>query len=169
MPNKIVFLDMDGVLNNRTSMYLATVGIYPPKARCKIFTVDHGCVRLFEHLIKSTGAKFVISSSWRKDTVAKSHSVFTALEWAGFTDAKKHCVGVTKHLDITHSSVEDDSPFGRGAEIDEWLSRNPTDNFVILDDDSFDIHQKGNFVKTEHEIGLTVKNMKTAINLLIDF
>lgn len=150
---KIVFLDVDGVLNNRTSMFLSTKGIHPTAKRT-LYTMDVGCVRLFKFLLDETDSKFVISSSWRRNTVSESHRVFTALDWCGFTDAKKYCVGVTPRLAAN-----------RGVEIDWWLNKNETEQFVVIDDDSFDIHQKDHFVRTDHEAGLTVKDVYKAIKI----
>ena len=135
-------------------MYLATKGIHPP-VKQSIFTMDVGCVRLFKVLLDEANAKFVISSSWRKDTVAQSTRVFKALAWCGFTDAKKYCVGVTPRQSC-----------GRGGEIDHFIKANNVTNFVILDDDVFDIHQKDQLVRTDHEVGLTVKNMLAALKIL---
>ncbi len=129
-------------------------GFYPPK-NSRIYTMDTGCVQLFKVLLEETGAKFVISSSWRKETVSKCTRVFNALEWCGFPNAKDYCVGVTPRL-----------VGGRGSEIDHWLAEHEVDNFVILDDDSFDITQYHNFVRTEHELGLTVQNILTAKKIL---
>lgn len=149
-----IFLDIDGVLNNRTSMFLADKGLYAPNNRT-YDSMDVGCVRLFEYLVKTTNSKFVISSSWRKKTKQESIHVFDALELCGFKDAYDYCVGVTPKLST-----------GRGSEIESWLSNRKVDNYVILDDDSFDIHQVDHLVKTEHEIGLTVNDMLKAMKIL---
>lgn len=152
--NRVVMLDCDGVLNNRTSLFFSTRKMYTPKNR-GFYSMDVGCVRLFEYLIKTTDSKFVISSAWRGKTKKTSARVFDALELCGFTDAYDYCVGVTPKLSN-----------GRGGEIDYWLSHNPTKNYVIIDDDSFDIHQKDHLVQTDHEIGLTVPKMLEAMTIL---
>lgn len=151
--SRVVMLDVDGVLNNRVSMFLATNGVHPGK-KPTFYTMDVGCVRLFKVLLDETESKFVISSSWRKETISASTRVFDAMSWCGFTDAKDYCVGVTPRL-----------AGNRGVEIDWWLNKHPTDNFVILDDDSFDIHQKDQFVLTEHEVGLTVEDVYKTIKI----
>lgn len=151
---RIIFLDVDGVLNNRTAMFFSMLKMYSPKGR-GIDSMDVGCVRLFEYLVKQTDSKFVISSAWRGKTKKTSPRVFDALELCGFTDAYDYCVGVTPRLST-----------GRGGEIDYWLSHNPTYNYVIIDDDAFDIHQKDHLVQTDHEIGLTVPDMEKAMAIL---
>lgn len=140
-------------------MFLHTKGIHPP-IRISHHTMDVGCVRLFKFLLDETGAKFVISSSWRKETKAKSVDVFKAMAWCGFEDAYKYCVGVTPRMGW------------RGTEIDYWLTHNETEYFVVIDDDAADIHQKDQFVRTQHEIGLTVPDVYKAIdifNLNLDY
>lgn len=154
--DRLIFLDVDGVLNNRTSMFLSTKGIHPPN-NLSLLTMDVGCVTLFRILLEESRAKFVISSSWRKRTVEESKEVFNALEWCGFKNAKDFCVGVTPRLDDG----------GRGIEISCWLEKEQHNNkFVILDDDSFDIHQKDQLVLTNHEIGLTVHDFEKALSIL---
>lgn len=154
MYDHIIFLDVDGVLNNRTSMFFASRGMYTPNNR-DFDSMDVGCVRLFEYLIKQTDSKFIISSSWRGKTKRSSSHVFDSFELCGFVDAYDYCVGVTPRLST-----------GRGSEIEYWLKTNPTKNYVILDDDSFDIYQIENFVQTEHEIGLTVRDIEKAMKIL---
>lgn len=135
-------------------MFFASRGLYVPGKR-NFNSMDVGCVRLFEYLVKETDSKFVISSSWRGKTKQSSPHVFESLELCGFKDAYDYCVGVTPRLNT-----------GRGTEIDHWLNEHTVDNYVILDDDSFDIHQNENLVKTDHEIGLTVPNMLIAMKIL---
>lgn len=154
--DKIIFLDIDGVLNNRTSMFLSTKGIHPPN-NIALLTMDVGCVKLFETLLLESKAKFVISSSWRSRTVDKSKEVFHALEWCGFKNARDFCVGVTPRFD-NH---------GRGIEISCWLEEQQHNNsYVIIDDDSFDIHQIDQLVLTNHEVGFTVQDFEKALNIL---
>ena len=52
---KIIFLDVDGVLNCKSS-----------KSRCGGFLgIDDSKVKLLKEIIDITGAKIVLSSSWR--------------------------------------------------------------------------------------------------------
>lgn len=135
---KVVFLDIDGVLNNRKSLTAAaTNGIFPT-GNATFHTVDPECVARLRKLIETTGASIVVSSTWRMFM----DEVHRALEWCGWKDAP--IIGRTGN-------------FGsRGIEIDTWLKHNPdVTQYVILDDDSFDIHQKTHLVKTMHEAGLT--------------
>jgi hypothetical protein len=57
---------------------------------------------------------------------------------------------------------------GRGAEIEEWLSRHPrVEKFVILDDDDSDMKEfSKNIVKTTFFRGLLPEHVKKAISIL---
>ena len=134
---KVIFLDIDGVLNN-----LKRVDIDPTR------------VEVFNKIIAATGAKVVISSTWR--LVITLDKIRLALEVAGF---KGEVVGYTKSLDVDSS---------RGCEIQEWLSRH-TDirNYVILDDDTdMLLDQKDNFVHINSGIGIAMDHVEQAIRIL---
>lgn len=125
---KICFLDIDGVLN-----------VY-----CE-GRDEFGCTfhKHFEdnlrHIIEQTGAKIVISSTWRFDGLETMINMWKHRNLAG------EVIDVTKHIDISK----------RGLEIQEWLDRHKNvDNYVIIDDDYFDVleHQLNNFVQTSGNI-----------------
>lgn len=152
--NKVIMLDIDGVLNNHTSMFLTHVGFNPEDM--SIYVMDYGCVRLFEHILLETNAKFVISSTWRFDIDV----CMRALKFFGSKPElhKERFIGITPHLR--------DPGTIRGDEIKAWLDKNPQyTNCVILDDDS-DMHEDQVLVKTKGEIGLTVKDAIRCIELL---
>lgn len=105
---KVLFLDIDGVLNHRKS----------PKAN-GVFTIDPKLLPLLKKIVDSTNVKIVLSSSWRRSVHARLR-VEDALATIG-----------TEFIAYTESIV---GP--RSAEIQEWLDRNPeVVDFVILDDE----------------------------------
>lgn len=122
MINKVIFLDIDGVLN-----------VY-----CE-GRDEYGCTfhKHFEDnlswIIKQTKAKIVISSTWR----------FSGLEILKEMWDKRGLPGEV--IDIT----PDLNNLKRGDEIQHWLDNNKVINYVIVDDDNdmLDI-QKNNFVQT---------------------
>jgi hypothetical protein len=122
MINKVIFLDIDGVLN-----------VY-----CE-GRDEYGCTfhKHFEDnlswIIKQTKAKIVISSTWR----------FSGLEILKEMWDKRGLPGEV--IDIT----PDSNNLKRGDEIQHWLDNNKVINYVIVDDDNdmLDI-QKNNFVQT---------------------
>lgn len=118
--NKVVFLDIDGVLATRESY-----GRYKKVEDRRYPTFDKLAVVCMNRLLKESGAKVVVSSAWRKFyTLDQLRKI---LEKEGVTGAE--IVGVTGSQ---FSS-------GRGEEIKGYLSENEVDSFVIIDDDSFDI------------------------------
>lgn len=145
---KVVFLDIDGVLNNRRR-FKPEKGTY---VLCPI-----ACGRFVE-MVERVGAKVVLSSTWRKH---EDH--VDLLRWAGVLD-EAHEDWRTKSL--THADLEDGAthytppnPYGsvwRGEEIKEWLSRHPeVTEYAIVDDDGDMLpEQMSHFVHTNTHIGL---------------
>lgn len=124
--NKIIFLDIDGVLN------------VIPQGFDK-----HGCLfhkhleENLQHIIEQTGAKIVISSTWRLSGLKAMKQLWTDRNLAG------------EVIDIT-PNINDNR---RGDEIQRWLDNNPTDSFVIIDDDTDMLeHQFKHFVQTSDNI-----------------
>ncbi len=126
-----------------------------------------------KRLIDETGAKIVISSSWR-------HSGLKIMQemWI-----KRGLVGEVIDITPSHSDKSRDHlPFKeraeRGGEIKEWLDAHPeVTNYVILDDDDDVLEsQENNFVKCsenqDHEdcidigYGLTKKCSQMVIDIL---
>lgn len=153
---KVIFLDMDGVLNNRNSMALCGIfGIGPDHNHGD--TVDPTCVKLLECLVAVSGAKIVISSSWRGRSKEDTLSVKRAFEFAGCPELWEMVIDVTPiHRDRF-----------RGREIDAWLAAHKeVTHFVVIDDNSFDITQKDNFVHTKTEFGLQFEHIEKAWHIL---
>lgn len=121
----IVFLDFDGVLNNRTLFHFDKN------------LISRDCLRYFleaiEYISKFINIKIVISSSWR-DTRGIEYFLEYSLSVCNkelHKDIKKlfsyfHEDYCTKWL---HKK--------RGYEIKEWLSRHPeVEKYICVDDDS---------------------------------
>lgn len=156
---RCIFLDIDGVLNNKNSMALSSVfGVHPNSEECGgMFTVDPTCVKLLECVILMTGAKIVISSTWRGRNVESTKNVKYAFEYAGCPELWDSVIDVTPiHADRF-----------RGREIQEWLDNHPeTTHYAIVDDDSFDVTDKEHFVHTNWEFGLQFSHAERMIHLL---
>jgi hypothetical protein len=129
MNDRVLFLDVDGVLN-----CLATW-------RTCDDMLDADCCRRLFALLDLTGAKVVLSSSWRGMPGLEAR-----LARAGIMD---HVVGRTPHI-----SDPDDSR--RGREIADWLASHPTPptRYAIVDDDSDMLpEQQPFFVQTDFQNG----------------
>lgn len=116
---KIIFLDVDGVLNNAD--YLAAHSDFIDDMN-GIHALDPQAVRLLEAIHREHDPDWVLSSVWRYVvTPARMTAMLRELGWTG--------------------TVVDSTPIlsegGRGREINKWLE--DTDSldrpFVILDDD----------------------------------
>jgi hypothetical protein len=166
---KYIFLDIDGVLATHQSI----------EGFGGEWKIEDEKQELLKYIIDSTGAKIVLSSSWRKWDL-ESTIEFMKQEGFWFYDL---IIGVTirayQYIDRTkkiHLSIP------RGVEIQQWIDTNiHSDNgknferkilgvdyqYVILDDDSDMLYaQRNNFVHTDSILGLTRANSQSAINIL---
>lgn len=139
---KVLFLDIDGVLNNAASM---SEGVHIIPEKCLM--VRDICWR--------TGAKVVISSTWRVGrSLDELQQIFRLMGLGGLI------------VDITpwHKTGP------RGDEIDHWLKDNTkTKQYAIVDDDGDMLEkQMPYFVKTEGIVGLTTFERDKLIDILVD-
>ena len=141
---KIIFLDIDGVLNS-SQWYDSLDG----PAITMDSDIDDNALSLLINYIKKNDLSVVITSSWRESTLKDTVRCFNKCKLRRLT---KYIIGVTPR---TYERI-------RGKEIDIWMSRcgGDIDEFVIIDDDDFDIHQKKHLVHTNWETGLTENDLK---------
>lgn len=161
---KIIFLDIDGVLNShiiasewkaRNSKNGGYGGWFKegdPLSK-EVIKWGHKNLENLQEIVDQTNAKIVISSTWRIHfSIETFKEMFTIYGWKD-------------------APIIDRTPGGyktRGLEINRWLKDHPeVESYVIIDDfDEFMISQKKNFVNTDPEIGLTYKDAINAINIL---
>ena len=152
--NKLVFLDIDGVLDTYKSHYM----------------LDPVLMDRLGNILGRTGAWIVISSSWRCGNVPETIEFMTDYDNPRvgsnpfpFTD---RIVGITP---ILYSIIDDDidRPATRGEEIYAYLKAHPCDNYVILDDcDEMQGDQRLHLVLVNDEIGLTDHDVEKAVSIL---
>lgn len=165
--NKYIFLDIDGVLATPDYQLNGLWAINPAKQD------------LLGDILRETGAKIVLSSSWRLHTLEDTKNHMTQ-EGFQFSD---DIVGVTirayQYID-RKSKIHLSIP--RGVEIKQWIDTNVhSDNgknfdrktldvdytYVILDDGTdMLLEQKDHFINTNPETGLTKEESLLAIKLL---
>jgi hypothetical protein len=157
---KVIFLDIDGVLNVIPQGHDAFGGIFHSDF------VDN-----LKRIIDETDAKIVISSSWRHSGLQKM------LDMWEFRNLPGEVIGVTPDL-YRFLDFEGERTMVRGDEIQAVLNIHPEiTHYVILDDDTDMLkHQLGNFVQTSNNInhpdcidigyGLTKECTNKAIRIL---
>lgn len=152
--NKLIFLDIDGVLDTYKSHYM----------------LDPVLLDRLGTILGRTGAWIVVSSSWRASNVPDTVEFMTGYDNPRvgpnpfpFTDK---VVGVTP---ILYSVVDGDidRPATRGEEIAAYLKEHPCDNYVILDDcDEMLRDQWPHLVFVNDEVGLTDADVEKAVSIL---
>lgn len=141
MKMKIIFLDIDGVLNYENSKN----------------KVEEEKVKLLKEIVDRTGAEIVLSSDWRYWLNTDDEDIILLERQLGKAD-----------LDIM-SSTPITSHGYRGAEIHQWLNEwtgEAVERFVILDDNIDMKPYMERLVETDFKQGLCRKDVKRAIKLL---
>lgn len=158
---KIIFLDIDGVLNSSESFHenylrkLKEDRFSISKNYC--FPLGHLSIPHIQRLnriIEETNSSIVISSTWRNNSLKDLRNW---LSTKGFL-FKDQIIDKTPNFHLS---------YGRGYEIQDWLnnSSNVT-NFVILDDDIDMHHLLPYLVHTDQRYGLQEEETQLAIDLL---
>lgn len=157
---KIIFLDVDGVLNSEE--YLRN-----SSKRKKLYgeICDENLLSL-KKLVELTNAKIVVSSTWRIGCARSGRENFYGEQLFQELEKSLSNVGL-EILDIT--PVINKPGVKRGDEIRQWLQTTKYDieSFVILDDDT-DMceYTSTNLVKTSNKTGLTDNDVLTAEEIL---
>ena len=148
---KIIFLDIDGVLNSER--YYKSVD----RSIKNWNRFDPEVVDLIKNLVEEFSAKIVISSTWR----------FGAIEQLR-DELKKS--GLIKYLHKDWRTPEIYPPY-RGEEIKSWLDAHAADTeYVIIDDnDSILKDQKIRLVKTEILDGMLERHYSKCRDILANF
>ena len=145
---KIVFIDIDVVLNNEKSLQLDYNSFCPEN------------VRLLNEIIEKTGAKLVISSTWR----LMHPDIIDIFKSEGVTG---EIVGMTPDLSIQQNGLF--RSVIRGEEIqfflDNWKGET-IDNFVILDDENDMGNLLPKLVQTDFCRGLSIFEAEKTIEIL---
>lgn len=154
---KLIFLDVDGVLNHDKS-----------RARCGcVKGIDKDKVERLAKIINETGAKIVLSSTWKTglDTelnpTDKYGKYLLKYLWE---------YGKIKIFDKTG----DYSPWDRGTEIITWFEEHKdfkVGTWIVIDDEIFDDYRRmgilPRLVKTSwYDNGLQDEHVERAIELL---
>ena len=152
-----IFLDIDGVLNNKNH-YHKMHKKYVGRFACEDMPFNPRSLIYLKLIIERTGSKnktkIVLSSSWRM-----SNNCMIVLK----ARLAEYGIRLDKNLVTPRINGE------RGLEIKTWLDNNATidDSYVIIDDEINDISTyflKGCIVHTNWTKGLTYFKAKEAID-----
>jgi hypothetical protein len=183
---KVIFLDIDGVLNHQ-DWYVRRreMGLDDISSNYPLYEFDPDSIEQLNRIVESTGAKVVVSSTWRLGrTIKELQELLNKVGFIGEVYDK------TPHF---HAKGEDNDgsrisySVPRGCEIGWWLKEkggfqrinwsteeqikfmeeSMVKNYVILDDDSDMLFgQKEHFVKTYWMNGLTKERADKSIEIL---
>lgn len=140
-PRKIVFLDIDGVLNNGFT-----------KERCgQWLGCDTKLATKFVNWAAKNDVEIVLSSTWRTDPSMWAHLNERGIKW----------------IDMT---VDSRGRMSRADEIRFWLSNNPGITcYAVLDDIPMDARLAPRHVQVDEREGLTEKHLKKLEEILNDY
>lgn len=149
----VLFLDIDGVLNSAEWFSALAKANEETGAAFDNGVLDPKAVKVLNTVLARTGAKVVVSSTWRK--------------LYDFEDLKellaKQGVDTSSFIGKTGNSMDGH----RGREIAAWLEANDVDNFVAIDD-STDLENLGErHFKTEWPIGLLPEHEDKLVAMLL--
>lgn len=183
---KVIFLDIDGVLNHekwyKKRMSLKdTIGSKEWSEHYPFYEFDPESVHRLNKIIDETGAKVVVSSTWRHGRSVQDLQYI--LERVGFIG---EIIDKTPSLNARIGQESAGYTVPRGCEIDWWLKskkfqrinwskerqieyieKSEVKNYIIIDDDSDMLYsQSEHFVKTSWDEGLNDMLMVKCIEIL---
>lgn len=163
---KYLFLDIDGVLNHH--VWFTSLAYRNNQSNWRISMFDPICVERVNKILRETGAKLVVSSSWRDMTDLPE--IFAGIGLPTEFDVTPYC-DVIFNLNPIRDIFSDDEDvrYWRGSEIKWWLDHNAKEEYTycILDDDCDMLEEQLEyFVCTSNPHGLTDELTKKAINIL---
>ena len=152
---RVVFLDFDGpiipIMSHQNKHGLMEKA-WPP------------CISALNRITDTTGAKIVLSTSWRWPSQNGPHADELLKTWG----ATGEIIGSTP---ILETAWKPDSVLWtgvpRGRELQAWLDQHQdVESFVILDDDADMAHLIPFLIQTPFEVGLTESDADRAIAML---
>lgn len=147
---KVLFLDIDGVLNNKGSIQRFRTNQ----------TFDPENVKQINRICSETDARIVVSSNWRE-----GNALWVMQGALGHKGITGRIIDLTPDLKALEGMAEDRYQLRvRGIEIQRWLCDNPwVIRHAIVDDRPVTGHDD-NFFRTSDDVGIT----EEIANLVID-
>ena len=153
---KIIFLDFDGVMDTAYYDHVLSKEGKPGNDKYGTIFDPYFCVQNLKRIIDETGARIVVSSSWKYD-----------MSYKAFLDMWEYRGLPGFVTDVTPTPAIRNN---RGDEIDAWLEECRTEcQYVIIDDldaYNFNEHQIPRLLVVNPFNGLDEDTAKRAIELL---
>ena len=131
------------------------------RAPSKVIGVEQRLISYIKEIVDATGAKIVLSSTWRKDWA------FNLLNGKDWNYLREEFAKQDLYF-FDYTPIHRDSH--RGREIKEWLKNTGYDvsSYVIIDDEMFDVQDlhEGHMVQTSFNDGINPSTVKMAIKIL---
>ena len=137
MKMKVIFLDIDGVLNTNSDK-----------------EISNDKLKLLSELVSKTGADVVLSSSWRNWW----NNPKINIPGSFITKWKKQFLDNNLSITLT---TELECP--KNLSIEKFIIRHDVKCFIVLDDEPIDT---ANLVQTNGDVGLTQSDCQKAAHLL---
>lgn len=155
---KILFLDIDGVCNCE--------GTRERVGKSGVIGMDPAKVALVNEIVEKTGAKVVLSSTWRLDKNWRENMQEWGLK-CEFVDRTPHLGGWLRGFEISSwlEHQKNKEIFLRYPKSEVVLVEEPIEKFAILDDDG-DMLLDQPLFKTSWQTGLTREIADAVINFL---
>ena len=149
---KVIFLDIDGVLNQHRFQKGAAL-------------IDPGCVARLNKIISETDARIVVHSAWRYMVLERSMTVDGFAHMLA-THGIDIYTGPGQHrmLDVTRLD-RDQTDEDRTAQITEWAKFYGCTDWIAIDDRPLQL-PCSRFVLTTSSVGLTDEHVDLAISML---
>ena len=156
---KVIFLDVDGVLNCQSS-----------KSRCGAFIgIDADKVKRLRRIVEATGAKIILTSTWKLHWTRDPYLKDEQGESGNYLDRKLR----RERLFIMDKTTREKNLSHRGEGIYNYLQNHNVESWIVLDDEVFkDFEEYGimpHLVKTSFYSdngGIQDEHVKLAIALL---
>lgn len=150
---KVIFLDIDNVLNCATSI-----------SNCYGWTgIDNTLVKKIARIVAGTGAKIVLTSTWKLDFHLEEGYKQTNRE-------AQYMVNKFRQARLKIHDITIDKLYNRGSGIHKYLNEHPDINsWVVVDDfqfEDFDSEILARFVQTSPLTGITDNDMIKIIEIL---
>jgi len=154
---KVIFLDIDGVLNDAATTERSPGGWVG---------IDDDKVALLRQIVESSGAEIVLTSTWKNDWSTPPDQCTP--------DGRYMQEKLAKHGLSIIDKTKDNNAWRRGSGIRRWLQEHqPVEAWLVLDDQCFqDFKEEGivpHFVQTDSLTGgLTEQYISSCLHILFN-